>query len=53
MVEATFCYWLNSGHKGVNGTVFSYAHGEAWTGNSFAVMGSTTPELGLKFFAFR
>ena len=53
MTESTFCYWMTSQHDGVNGTVFSYSHGEQWTGNSFAVMGSTSPELGLSFFIFR
>ena len=53
MTESTFCYWMTSQHDGVNGTVFSYSHGEQWTGNSFAVMGSTSPDLGLSFFIFR
>ena len=53
MTEASFCYWLTSGYDGINGTVFSYSHGEQWTGNSLAIMGSTSPELGLSLFIFR
>ena len=53
MTDSTICYWLISGHDGVNGTIFSYSHGEEYTGNSVAVMGSTAPELGQNFFIFR
>ena len=53
MTDSTICYWLISGHDGVNGTIFSYSHGEDYTGNSVAVMGSTAPELGQNFFIFR
>ena len=53
MTDASFCYWLTSGYDGINGTVFSYSHGEQWTGNSLAIMGSTSPELGLSLFIFR
>lgn len=53
LTETSICYWLNSNQNGVNGTIFSYSHGEQYTGNSIAVMGNTAPQLGLNFFIFR
>ena len=37
MTDASFCYWLTSGYDGINGTVFSYSHGEQWTGIEFGL----------------